>query len=342
MTEVKATFLVTGGCGYVGSACVLDLLSQGYEVIILDNFSAKTNYDFRKILRETENVKETKGRVIEGDISDAQLLSDIFSNHKIAGVFHFAASTIVSESVTDPAIYYKNNVSGTLCLLESMREFKIPTIVFSSTCAIYGKPTIVPIPEDHGKAPISPYGSSKLMMETMLQDFSHAYGIRSIAFRYFNAAGAHPTINIGEDHDPETHLIPITMQAALKIRDKLKIYGNDYDTADGTCIRDYIHICDLSTAHILGMEYLLKGGETNQFNLGSGDGYSVKEIFRAVEKVTGLEVPHEVCERRPGDPPILIGNFEKANRILGWSPKYSLTDIITHAYRWHKYNLSQK
>lgn len=328
MTPVKPTILVTGGAGYIGSHAVLALMNAGYEVIILDNLV----YGHRDLV---ENI--LKAELIVGDISDRSLLDNLFASRNIAAVMHFSAYAYVGESVTDPAKYYRNNVIGTVTLLEAMIAASIKNFVFSSTCATYGVPHTVPITEDHSQNPINPYGATKLMVERILQDFDVAYGLKSVCFRYFNAAGADPTGLLGEDHQPETHLLPLVLMAALGKRDSVSIFGTDYPTPDGTCIRDYIHVTDLADAHILGLEYLLKGGDTIVFNLGNGQGFSVKEAIDTARVVTGREIKVVMSDRRPGDPPILVGSSNKAKNILGWEPKYpALKEILTHAWNWHR------
>ncbi len=327
MSQTKATVLVTGGAGYIGSHAVLALKQAGYNVIILDNLV----YGHREI---AEDVLKTE--LIVGDTNDRALLDQLFASRPIDAVMHFAAYAYVGESVSHPDKYYRNNVIGTLTLLEAMNAAAIDKFVFSSTCATYGVPETVPIPENHPQNPINPYGASKLMVERILTDFDHAYNLRSVRFRYFNAAGADPNGELGEDHDPETHLIPLTLFAALGKRDAISIFGTDYPTPDGTCIRDYIHVTDLATAHVLGLEYLIKGGKTDKFNLGNGNGFSVKEVIETAREVTQREIKAIECDRRPGDPPSLVGSGEKAKQILGWNPEYpDLKDIISHAWQWH-------
>ncbi|MGB3402757.1 MAG: UDP-glucose 4-epimerase GalE [Microcoleaceae cyanobacterium] len=327
MSETKATVLVTGGAGYIGSHAVKALKSSGYEVVILDNLV----YGHPEI---AEDVLKTE--LIVGDTNDRELLDQLFASRSIDAVMHFAAYAYVGESVSQPDKYYRNNVVGTLTLLEAMNKAGINKFVFSSTCATYGVPDIVPIPEDHPQNPINPYGMSKLMVEQILADFDHAYDFRSVRFRYFNAAGADPSGELGEDHAPETHLIPLTLYAALGKRDAISIFGTDYPTPDGTCIRDYIHVSDLASAHVLGLEYLLNGGKTDKFNLGNGNGFSVKEVIETAREVTGRDIIAIECDRRPGDPPSLVGSGEKAKKILGWNPEYpDIKDIISHAWQWH-------
>jgi UDP-glucose 4-epimerase len=250
---------------------------------------------------------------------------------------HFAAYIAVGESVTNPAEYYRNNVVGTLTLLEAMVAASIKSFVFSSTCALYGVPKTIPLVEDHPQDPISPYAASKQMVERLLADFDTAYGLKSVAFRYFNAAGAEPSGLLGEDHSPETHLIPLVLLAALGKRESVSIFGTDYPTKDGTCVRDYIHVMDLAQAHILGLEYLLKGGNSQAFNLGNGNGFSVREVIETAKLVTGRDIKIVECDRRAGDPPVLVGSSGKAQNVLGWNPQYAdLEQIITHALAWHQ------
>jgi UDP-glucose 4-epimerase len=250
---------------------------------------------------------------------------------------HFSAYTYVGESVVNPAKYYRNNVLGTLTLLEAMIDASVKKLIFSSTCATYGVPQFIPISEDHPQNPISPYGTTKLMIEQILSDFDIAYGFKSVRFRYFNAAGASPSGLLGEDHDPESHLIPLILLTALGKRESISIFGTDYSTSDGTCIRDYIHVSDLADAHVLGLEYLLKGGDSEIFNLGNGNGFSVREVIATVEEITGKLIPVKECDRRAGDSPVLIGTSEKARKILNWQPRYpSIQDIVAHAWQWHQ------
>ena len=320
--------LVTVGAGYIGSHSVLTLQKAGYEVIVLDNLV----YGHQDLVETVLKVK-----LIVGSTCDRSLLREIFDTHQIDAVMHFAAYAYVGESVTQPAKYYNNNVVGTLTLLEAMLEANIHKFVFSSTCATYGVPDSVPITEDQSQNPINPYGATKLMVERILQDFSQAYDFRSVCLRYFNAAGADPEGNLGEDHHPETHLIPLVLQTALGHRESVSIFGTDYDTPDGSCIRDYIHVLDIAQAHILALEYLLNDGATDVFNLGNGSGFSVKEVIETARKITGKEIKAELSDRRPGDPPALVGSGAKAQQILGWQPKYSdLDNIISHAWQWHQ------
>lgn len=315
--------LVVGGAGYIGSHVVRALLRRGDDPLVLDDLS------YGHAWAVPEN------RLIRGDLGDAALLRRIFAEHDIEAVMHFAGLIVVSESTRDPGRYYRNNVSATLTLLEEMVRAGIGRFIFSSTAATYGVPREVPIPEEHPQWPINPYGWSKLMVERMLADFDVAHGLRSVVFRYFNAAGAHPDGDLGEAHDPETHLIPLVIRAALGQGD-LKVFGDDYDTADGTCIRDYIHVSDLADAHLLGLDRLRSGGSSASYNLGNGAGYSNREVIRTVEEVSGRSVPFTWAPRRPGDPAILIGRSDRAKTELGWSPAFpALKDIVATAWRWH-------
>lgn len=328
MVQSKSTILVTGGAGYIGSHAVLTLQQAGYEVIVLDNL-VHGHRDF------VEDVLQAK--LIVGDTNDRLLLDNLFATYPITAVMHFAAYIAVGESVTNPAEYYRNNVVGTLTLLEAMVAASIKSFVFSSTCAIYGVPKTIPLVENHPQDPISPYAASKQMVERILVDFDTAYGLKSVAFRYFNAAGAEPTGLLGEDHSPETHLIPLVLLAALGKRESVSIFGTDYPTRDGTCVRDYIHVMDLAQAHLLGLEYLLNGGDSQAFNLGNGNGFSVKEVIETAKLVAGKEIKTVECDRRVGDPPALVGSSDKAKSLLGWNPQYAdLKQIITHALAWHQ------
>lgn len=320
--------LLTGGAGYIGSHAVLALQQAGYDVLVLDNLSN----GHRELVEQRLQVK-----LIVGDISDRPLLDCLLTTYPITAVMHFAAYIAVGESVTDPGKYYRNNVVGTLTLLEAMVAASVQQLVFSSTCALYGNPEYVPINEDHPQDPISPYASSKQMIERILADFDQAYGLRSVRFRYFNAAGADPNGLLGEDHEPETHLIPLVLLSALGQHNTLSIFGTDYPTPDGTCVRDYIHVSDLAQAHVLGLKYLENGGSSDVFNLGNGNGFSVREVIKAAEAVTQREIRVMERDRRPGDPPILVGSSDKAQRILGWQPQYTdLRQILAHAWQWHQ------
>lgn len=328
MSQVKPTILVTGGAGYIGSHAVLALLRAGYSVIVLDNLE----YGHREVVEDILQVK-----LVVGDIGDRQLLDQLFATHNIAAVMHLAAYIAVGESVAQPAKYYRNNVSATLTLLEAMMAAQVNNIVFPSTCAIYGMPKQVPMTENHPQEPMSPYATTKWMVERILNDFDRAYNLRSVVFRFFNAAGANPEGLLGEDHQPETHLIPLVLLTALGKRESISIWGTDYPTPDGTCLRDYIHVSDLADAHVLGLEYLLQGGKSEAFNLGNGNGFSVRQVIETARQVTGRDIKVVECDRRPGDPSILVGSSDKAQKILGWSPQYpDLKQIISDAWQWHQ------
>ncbi|MFH2202377.1 MAG: UDP-glucose 4-epimerase GalE [Elusimicrobiota bacterium] len=317
------SILVVGGAGYIGSQCAKELKKAGFEPVVLDNLC--TGY--------RDNVRW--GPFIEGDIGDSALLDEVFSSRRFAGVMHFAAHALVGESMENPGKYYRNNVAATLNLLQAMVRAKTANFIFSSTCAVYGEPEQVPLREDHPRRPINPYGRSKLMVEEMLQDFDAAYGLRYSALRYFNAAGADPEGETGEAHDPETHIIPLAIQAALGRRAGLKVFGADYDTPDGTCLRDYIHTVDLSAAHILALRRLLDGGASAAYNLGNEEGRSVLEVIAAVKKASGKDFKVEQVERRPGDPARLIGSSAKIKQELGWSPRYGeLETMVRTAWDW--------
>lgn len=323
-----ATILVTGGAGYIGSHVALALKERGHTPVILDNLSRGHRDVAERAIGE---------RIIVADTRDQQALDELFARHSIDAVMHFAAFIEVGESVKNPLNFYDNNVHGTITLLEAMHKAGLHHFVFSSTCATYGPPRVVPITEDHPQNPMSPYGQTKLVVEKVLADCERAFGLRSMIFRYFNAAGAHPSGGLGEDHRPETHLIPLVLDAALGLRPHVAIFGLDYDAPDGTCIRDYIHVSDLAEAHVLGVEYLLAGGASAAVNLGNGRGFSVKEVIAIAEKVTGRTIPVVMAERRAGDPPILVGSSEKARCLLGWAPRFSdLETIVTHAWAWHQ------
>lgn len=320
--------LVCGGAGYIGSHAVRALLDSKKDVIVLDNL--QTGH----VDSVPENVK-----LVLGDLRDTEFLNKVFKENKIDGVIHFAADSLVGESVVNPSKYFENNVMGSLNLLNAMKKYGVNKIVFSSTAATYGEPENVPILETDKTEPTNPYGESKLMVEKMLKWFDQAYGIKYTALRYFNVAGAISTGEIGEDHQPETHLIPIILQVALGKRDKIAIYGDDYPTPDGTCIRDYIHVMDLADAHLLALDRLERGEESRVYNLGNGEGFSVKEVIDVTRKVTKHPIPAEVSPRRAGDPARLIASSEKAIKELGWKPKYnSLQSIIETAWNWHKTN----
>ncbi|WP_208590540.1 UDP-glucose 4-epimerase GalE [Gracilibacillus suaedae] len=320
--------LVLGGAGYIGSHAVYQLIDQGYEVVVIDN-----------LLTGHAGAVHPDATFYSGDIRDIEFLREVFTHEKIDGVLHFSANSLVGESMEDPLKYFDNNVYGTQVLLQAMTEFDIKHIVFSSTAATYGEPEQVPITETMPTNPTNTYGETKLTMEKMMKWTEAAHGIRFVSLRYFNVAGARSTGEIGEDHRPETHLIPIILQVALGQREYISIFGDDYNTADGTCIRDYIHVEDLIDAHILALKYLREGGESNVFNLGSSQGFSVKEIIDAARKVTNHPIPAEVAPRRAGDPSTLIAASDKAMRILGWNPtRTDIDKIITDAWNWHQAN----
>jgi UDP-glucose 4-epimerase len=321
------TILVVGGAGYIGSHIVKYLQDLGEEVIVVDNL--------QKGHRESIDVNF----FYQIDIRDKDKLSKVFKKHSIDTVIHFAANSLVGESMEKPLDYYNNNVYGMQCLLEIMKDFNVKRIVFSSSAAIYGEPNKIPILESCNATPTNTYGETKLAMEKMMKWVDNAYGIKYVSLRYFNAAGAHPSGVIGEDHSPETHLIPLVLQVPLGKRDKIYIFGDDYATKDGTCIRDYIHVLDLASAHYLSVKYLNDNNPSSTFNLGSGEGFSVREIIEVARKITGNSIPAEVKERRVGDPAVLIASSEKAKKILNWQPKYnSIEKIITDAWNWHKNN----
>lgn len=317
--------LVLGGAGYIGSHTVYELVDAGYEVIVVDN-----------LLTGFKEAVHPQAKFYEGDIRDKIFLDNILSKEKIDGVIHFAASSQVGESMKNPLKYYNNNLCGTEVLLESMVEHGIDKIVFSSTAATYGEPESIPILETARTLPTNCYGETKLSMEKMFKWTSKAYNLRYVSLRYFNACGAHPNGKIGEAHNPETHLIPLVLQVPNGKREYISVFGNDYDTKDGTCVRDYIHVNDLAQAHILAMEYLSKGGESNIFNLGNGVGFTVKEVIETARKVTNHTIPIREEERRAGDPSVLIASSEKARKVLGWKPQYAdLETIISTAWKWH-------
>jgi UDP-glucose-4-epimerase GalE len=319
----KAILLV-GGAGYVGSHAAKYLASMGYVPVVFDNLS----------LGHRESVKW--GPLEVGDIHDQDALGRAFLRHAPVAVMHFAAFAYVGESVADPAKYYHNNVSGTLSLLEAMRKARVGKLIFSSTCATYGLPAVIPITENMLQCPINPYGRTKLMVEQLLTDYRAAYGLESACLRYFNAAGADPDGEIGEDHEPETHLIPIVLEVAAGRRPCVTVFGNDYPTRDGTCVRDYVHVTDLAQAHYLALRRLLEGRGDLKVNLGNGSGYSVKEVVEAAERVTGRSIKVEYSSRREGDPPELVGSQALARRELGWDPRYgALEEIVGTAWRWH-------
>lgn len=317
--------LVCGGAGYIGSHINKQLHKEGYETIVFDNL----------VYGHREAVKW--GKFEQGDLSNIEDIERVFNKYSIEAVFHFAAYAYVGESVVNPEKYYYNNVSNTLNLLKVMRKHGCRKIIFSSTCATYGEPERVPITEDMPQNPINPYGATKLMMERILKDYYRAYGIEFVVLRYFNAAGADPEGEIGESHDPETHIIPLVLDAASGRREDIKVFGTDYETLDGSCVRDYIHVYDLATAHLLALHYLEQGKESDFFNLGNELGTSVLQVIDSVKKVTGREFKVTLTDRRPGDPAVLVGSSRKAQEILGWEPIYKDIDkIVEHAWKWHE------
>lgn len=318
--------LILGGAGYIGCHTVYELIQRGRDVVVADNLST----GFRKAVHP-------KARFYKADIRNAQGMDRLFQTEKIDGVIHFAAFSQVGESMTRPLKYYDNNVCGTAALLQAMARHDIKNIVFSSTAAVYGEPERIPIHETDSTVPTSCYGETKLAMERMLRWVSGAGDLRHVALRYFNACGAHPSGKVGEAHNPETHLIPLILQAAAGKQDKISIFGDDYSTPDGTCIRDYIHVTDLAQAHVLALDYLMEGGKSDVFNLGNGTGFSVNEVIDVSRSVTGREIAAEVCSRRPGDPARLVASSRKAEEILGWRPQYNKLDaIIGSAWSWHQ------
>lgn len=315
--------MVTGGAGYIGSHMVRMLEALGHSAVIFDDLSA----GFRDAV--------LSGVFVRGSLHDQAALDAVFCTNHFDAVMHFAGSIVVSESVKDPAKYYRNNIIGTLNLLDAMRDHGVMRLVFSSSAAIFGLPHYVPIDEGHPQAPVNPYGMTKWIAEQVLHDYEVAYGLRSVALRYFNAAGAVPDGALGERHEPETHLIPLALRAAKGDLPELTVYGNDYDTPDGSCIRDYVHILDLCDAHMLALLHLTGSGESRAYNLGNGRGYSVKEVIRAVERVTGRSIPVKYGQRRAGDPSRLVADASRIRKELGWTPQYAELDtIIAHAWRW--------
>ena len=320
------TILVLGGAGYIGSHTVYELVDQGIDVVIVDNLET----GFREAVHE-------KARFYQGDIRNREFIDSVFEKEKIDGVIHFAANSLVGESMTNPLKYYDNNLCGTKVLLESMIAHDIKKIVFSSTAATYGEPERIPILETDKTEPTNTYGETKLSMEKMFKWTDKAHGLKYVSLRYFNACGAHKSGLIGEAHNPETHLIPLILQVPNKKRESVSIYGDDYDTKDGTCVRDYIHVTDLAQAHILAVKYLMEGNESNIFNLGNGIGFTVKEVIDSAKEVTEFDIPVVMTERRAGDPAKLIASSEKARTVLGWKPEYEdVKEIIASAWKWHK------
>ena len=316
--------LVTGGAGYIGSHTTKILANSGFEPVVFDNLS------------EGHASAVRWGPLVRGDLGDIRRIRQVIVNSRVKAVIHFAASAYVGESVNNPRKYFRNNIANALNLLDAALDSGVKYFVFSSTCAIYGLPGRIPIPEDHPQHPVSPYGESKLFVERALHWYGAAYGLNWLALRYFNAAGADPEAESGEDHDPETHLIPLAILAALGHRPALEIYGTDYPTPDGTAIRDYVHVSDLAEAHVLALRYLMDGGRSTALNVGTGRGYSVREVIAAVERISGLGVPTREVSRRAGDPATLIADATMARRLLGWRPRFvELGEIIATAWQWH-------
>ena len=322
--------LVTGGAGYIGSHCVMALLKQNNDVVIFDNLSTG-HIETVETLKKYRHVEFQKG-----DLTNFDDINSVFKNYDIDKVVHFAAFSQVGESVVNPQKYYINNVCGTINLLRAMLENNVKKIVFSSTAATYGEPVYIPIDEKHPQNPINPYGQTKLMIEKIMDDYDKAYDLKSVRLRYFNVAGADSKSRIGEWHDPETHLIPNILKSTFNNGKTFQMFGDDYDTKDGTCVRDYINVEDLAQAHLLALKYLDNGGETNYFNLGTNDGNTVKEVFSACEKVTEKTIPVEIKPRRAGDPASLVADNNKAKENLNWKPQHTLDESIASAYTWEK------
>ncbi|MGM8139759.1 UDP-glucose 4-epimerase GalE [Enterococcus italicus] len=320
------TILVLGGAGYIGSHAVDQFITAGFDVAVVDN-----------LLTGHRKAVHPAARFYEGDIRNKAFMQSVFKKESIEGVIHFAASSLVGESMERPLLYFDNNVYGTLVTLEVMHEYGVKRIVFSSTAATYGEPTETPITENMPASPKNPYGESKRMMENMMRWCDEAYGIRYVALRYFNVAGAKLDHSIGEDHTPETHLVPLLLQTALGQRESFTIFGEDYPTQDGTCVRDYVHVVDLIHAHLKAYDYLVNGGKSDAFNLGSNEGFSVKEMLTAARQITGKEIPVKVGPRRAGDPAVLVASPQKAKTILGWTPEYTTIEtIFSSAWSWHQ------
>ncbi len=320
------SILVLGGAGYIGSHTVRALIEAGRDVVVADN-----------LVTGHRAAVHPQARLYEGDLSDRAFLDRLLERESIDGVIHFAAYSLVGESVSNPLKYYRNNLCGTEVLLEALVAHGVERIVFSSTAATYGEPERIPILESDRTQPTNPYGETKLSMEKMIRWAGRAHNLRYVALRYFNACGALPDGSIGEDHQPETHLIPIVLQVALGRRERLDIFGGDYPTPDGTCVRDYIHVCDLADAHIRALTYLEQGGQSDVFNLGNGVGFSNLQVVETARAVTGHPIPSSIEARRPGDPATLVASSDKAARVLGWQPRYTdLGEIIATAYRWHR------
>jgi len=318
--------LVAGGAGYIGSHMVRALLAAGHQPVVFDNLTTG----------HRESLPPGVA-LVEGDLLDPAALHGCFAAHRPEAVMHFSARSLVGESVAEPALYYANNVAGTLNLLLAMRAAAVNLFVFSSTAALFGEPEAVPIPDDALPRPINPYGTSKWMVERILRDWDRAYGVRYVTLRYFNAAGATPDGVIGEDHQPESHLIPLVLKTALGQRPAVAVFGTDYPTPDGTCIRDYIHVDDLCSAHLLAVDYLVAGGESRAYNLGNGQGFSVRAVIEAARRITGVAIPVEDVDRRPGDPAVLVADSTRIRADLGWSPAWpALETIVAHAWQWHR------
>ena len=322
------SILVLGGAGYVGSHAVYQLIDQGFSVVVIDNL--QTGH---------ADAVHPKAVFYHGDIRSREFMRSVFEKESIEAIMHFAANSLVGESMVEPLKYFDNNVYGTQIVLEMMKEFAVKHIVFSSTAAVYGEQKVIPITEDAATVPTNTYGETKLAMEKMMAWCEKAFDLNYVSLRYFNVASARSDGQIGEDHNPETHLIPVVLEAGLGKREAVTIFGEDYDTADGTCVRDYIHVEDLIDAHILALRYLQNGGESNIFNLGSSQGFSVKEIVEAAKEVTGIDIPVKIGERRSGDPSTLIASSEKAKKVLGWNPtRTSIHQIISNAWNWHQHH----
>ncbi|MBN2491615.1 MAG: UDP-glucose 4-epimerase GalE [Planctomycetes bacterium] len=322
----RAAVLVVGGAGYVGSHTVKGLLAAGYRAVVFDNLSTGHRQAVPR-----------GARFLKGDLLQPASLGRALAAHRFQAVFHFAARALVGESVADPALYYRQNLTGTQNLLDAMRAHGVGKIVFSSTAAVYGEVRTAPLREDHPKAPCNPYGRTKWTIECMLRDYGAAYGLRSVSLRYFNAAGCDPDGELGEDHDPETHLIPNVLRAARDRRRGVRIFGDDYETPDGTCVRDYVHVTDLAQAHVRALEKLDSEIQVDAFNLGNGSGYSVREVVDMAREVTGRPIRAELVGRRPGDPPVLVASAERARAELGWQPVFgALGTILETAWGWHR------
>ena len=322
--------LVTGGAGYIGSHMALKLLENNEKVVVFDNFSTGHIETIETLMKEGKDNFE----FFEGDLLNLNDLNALFKGRNIEAVIHFAAFSLVEESTKNPAKYYKNNVTGSINLLDAMHKYNVNKIVFSSTAATYGEPEEIPIKETSPQNPVNPYGTSKLTVEKIMDDYDRAYGIKSVRLRYFNVAGADSKCRIGENHNPETHLIPNILKSTFNNKKTFKIFGDNYNTKDGTCVRDYINVEDLINAHLLALKYLLAGGKTDFFNFFTNEGNSVKEIFDLCTKVTNKEIPFEIAQKRAGDPAVLIADNKKAKEILGWNPEKTLYDSIKSAYMW--------